>query len=216
MAFQRFPWISQVFVGVTIQASKCSYSQPKVAAACFAKASFRQAMMTRNPASWKFGPKKTPPTVKLLWRGMAVSDDWSNMCIIYLYILIHLIQHACIVATLLECATPKICFLIGASRTFKTLCKVQKLQQPLRLCMESSGDFCRSMCVHQSGPHFISPRYRNRISCSCCATWKPTPLLAPVTTSRSTASVWGKCGICDLDKRSLVSAAVSNVGHPNS
>ena len=116
-----------------------------------------------------------------------------------------------IVATLLECTTPKICFLIGASRTFKTLCKVRKLQQPLRLCMESSGDSSRSMCVHrlsfmhQSGPHFISPRYRNRISCSCCATWKPTPLLAPVTTSRSTASVWGKRGICDLDKRSLVS-----------
>ena len=59
--FYGFPKASMnfpSFVGVTIQASKCSYSQPKVAAACFAKASFRQAMMTRNPASWKFGPKK--------------------------------------------------------------------------------------------------------------------------------------------------------------
>lgn len=96
MVFQRLPWISQVFVGVTIQASKISYSQPKVAAACFAKASFRQAMMTRNPASWKFGPKKTTNSEAVVKGNGSV---WWLIKYVHniLIILIHLIQHACIV-----------------------------------------------------------------------------------------------------------------------
>lgn len=227
MAFQNgFPKVSmnfQVLLGLQSKLPNVHTHSPRLQLLASPRLRFDKQWWhaTLHPGS--LGPKKHHQQ----WRHVKGNGSvwWLIKYVHNILIYTYTSYTACmysIVATLLECATPKICFLIGASRTFKTLCKVQKLQQPLRLCMESSGDFSRSMCVHrlsfmhQSGPHFISPRSRNRISCSCCATWKPTPLLAPVTTSRSTASVWGKRGICDVDKCSLVYAAISNVGHPNS
>lgn len=208
-----FPWISKFLLGLQSKLPNVHTHSPRLQLLASPRLRFDKQWWhaTLHPGS--LGQKNNQQ-----WRHVKGNGSvwWLIKYVhnILIYIYTYTSYTACmysIVATLLECTTPKICFLIGASRTFKTLCKVRKLQQPLRLCMESSGDFSRSMCVHrlsfmhQSGPHFISPRYRNRISCSCCATWKPTPLLAPVTTSRSTASVWGKRGICDLDKRSLVS-----------
>ncbi len=144
---------------------------------------------------------------------VAVSDNWSNMCI-------RLIQYTCIIAILLECTyqiLPRFASWLGTpSKNSAKSRSWNKLYTFVWIHPISSYYLSRSMCVHrlsfhaswttQSCHHFISPRYRHRISCSCCATWKPTPLLAPVTTSRSTASVWGKRGISDLGKRSSASA----------